>query len=88
MRGSDARQRRGDRKRDPALSPLAERAEVRGVEIEYVTKLGAYGLTVAAAFAVALAVLLSVSTTAEAVEPGKSANVTADGHSPRRVARA
>ncbi len=48
---------------------------MRGVAIEYVTKLGAYGLTVAAAFAVALAVLLSVSSTAEAVEPGKSMTV-------------
>ena len=44
--------------------------------------MGAYGLTVAAAFAVALAVLLSVSTTVEAVEPGKSASVKADVTTP------
>ena len=38
--------------------------------------MGAYGLAVAAAFAVALAVLLSVSSTVEAVEPGKSGTVS------------
>ena len=49
------------RRRTPSDPLSPGRGE--GVEIEYVTKLGAYGLTVAAAFAVALAVLLSVSTT-------------------------
>ena len=43
--------------------------------MSYVTKMGAYGLAVAAAFAVALAVLLSVSTpTAEAVLQQKNAD--------------
>ena len=37
-----------------------------GQNLSYVTKMGAYGLAVAAAFAVALAVLLSVSSTADA----------------------
>ncbi len=50
--------------------------------MKYVTTLGAYGLAVAAAFAVALAVLVSVSSTAEAVEPGKSADVTASVTTP------
>ncbi len=47
-----------------------------GHNLSYVTKMGAYGLAVAAAFAVALAVLLSVSTTAtvDAADPAETTN--------------
>ena len=54
-----------------------------GNNLSYVTKLGAYGLAVVATFAVALAVLMSVSSTAEAVEPGKSGSVSATATPPR-----
>ena len=51
-----------------------------GNNLSYVTKMGAYGLAVAAAFAVALAVLLSVSSTST-VEAADPESVPQDGKS-------
>ena len=47
-----------------------------GQNLSYVTKMGAYGLAVAAAFAVALAVLVATSGTAEAEKPGDTVDIT------------
>ena len=45
-----------------------------GQNLSYVTRIGAYGFAVVAAFAVALAVLLSAASTAEAVAPEQGAS--------------
>ena len=50
-----------------------------GQNLSYVTRIGAYGLAVAAAFAVALAVLLSVSSTSTVEAAVLPATDTADG---------